>query len=60
MMQRLYYQYRLFNHHVYIFFNLQYQRGMRPLRGACYSGHLEAARQLIEKGADLEAKDMVR
>ena len=28
-------------------------------RGPCSNGHLEAARLLIEKGADLEAKDSV-
>ena len=35
------------------------QTGMRPLFGSCARGHLETARLLIEKGADLEVEDSV-
>ena len=36
-----------------------HQAGNRSLSFACSKGHLEIARLLIEKGADLEAKDLV-
>ena len=40
--------------HMYI-----HQAGNRSLSFACSKGHLEIARLIIEKGADLEAKDLV-
>ena len=38
---------------------LPHQGGHTPLHGACYGGHLEVARALMDNGADPRAKNKV-
>ena len=36
-----------------------YQNGTTPLKNAAASGHLSAIEYLVERGADIQAKDVV-